>query len=52
LVVQVEKERKSMLNATMVKEKLLKPLKYNNTLKIIIKEHNMDYHILMKQKEK
>lgn len=36
----------------MMKEKLLKVLKDNQALKLIIKEHNMDYHVLMKQKEK
>ena len=52
MVFQIEKAWKSSLNASMVKENLLKYLKDNNVLKLIIKEHNMDYHILMKQKEK
>lgn len=52
MIAQVEKARKSLLNESMVKEKLLKVLKDNNTLKLIIKEHNIDYHILMKQKRK
>jgi len=51
LVVQVEKARKSLLKASTAKEKLLKALKDNNTLKLIINEHNMDYHVLIKQKE-
>jgi len=51
LVVQVEKAKKSLLNASTVKEKLIKFLKDNNALKLIINEHNMDYHILMKLKK-